>query len=355
MSSVPSKMLIVAPYLDEAEFLVAIEGQLNVKIELLNYKTNITVSRSVWRRHLIILLMSFKAFRKASEQDFILFGEQFVGLYYALFCRLFFWVKRPARSMVLQLIYNRKHGLKGLLYAVVYRWFIQTSSLNYLICHSSLEREYYLSEFGVRVANKIYFVPFGRNKPDEAVFEATTEFDNRYFFAGGTSNRDYKTLIEAFNGISARLIIACHPNDISGINLPENVSAVHNAFGLTFQSYINGARAVILPILSNNVSAGQLVLIDAMRAGKASIVTSGSCMEDYVDQTCALSVPRQDIEALKLAVKQLDENELLCIQLGKSARARYAQEFTRRAFAERLCKVILRDNESDNNRVSVVS
>lgn len=335
-----NRLMIVAPYRDEDAFLETMKNRLNADVELLNYRTDLAVSRGFWRRHAIILLMAFKAFRKSRDKNLILFGEQFVGLYYALFCRLFFWIRRPARSMVLQMIYNRKTGLKGVCYRVVYRWLIQSPSLNYMICHASLEREYYRSEFGETIGNKIFFVPFGRNAPDNSA-SASRAADERYFFAGGTSNRDYRTLVDAFRGVGSRLVIACHPNDIRGLDLPDNVTALHDVFGSLFHDYINRAYAVVLPILRTDVSAGQLVLIDAMRFGKACIVTSGSCMEDYVDQTCAVCVPKQDVAALALAVKRLDASASECDRLGKASRLRYEQGFTRRAFAERLCKVLL--------------
>ena len=330
-----NRLLIVAPFRDEDAFYETMTTRLDADIELLNYTTNRAVSRGVWRRHAIILLMAFRAFRKSGDKEMILFGEQFVGLYYALFCRLFFWVRNPSRSMVLQLIYNRKTGLMGACYRAIYGWLIESPSLNYLICHASLEREYYRTEFGEATGKKVVFVPFGRNTPEKPDAAKPVAAD-RYFFSGGTSNRDYKTLADAFRGIRARLVIACHANDIKGLDLPDNVTVRHDVFGDLFQDHIDKAYAVILPILRNDVSAGQLVLIDAMRSGKASIVTSGSCMEDYVDRSCAVSVPRQDAQALAEAVSYLEANEAVCARLGSAARLRYEHEFARRAFAERL-------------------
>ncbi len=341
-----NRLLIVAPFRDEDAFYETMTTRLDADVELLNYTTNRAVSRGVWRRHAVILLMAFRAFRKSGDKEMILFGEQFVGLYYALFCRLFFWVRNPSRSMVLQLIYNRKPGLIGACYRAIYGWLIKSPSLNYLVCHASLEREYYRTEFGETTGKKVVFVPFGRNTPEKPG-TAKPIATERYFFSGGTSNRDYRTLVDAFRGIKARLVIACHANDIRGLDLPDNVTARHDVFGVSFQDHIDKAYAVILPILRNEVSAGQLVLIDAMRSGKASIVTSGSCMEDYVDQSCAVSVSRQDAQALAKAVNDLEADEAVCQRLGSAARLRYEHEFTRRAFAERLCSVMRHDMVPD--------
>ncbi len=343
MYSGTKKLLIVAPYRDEDAFLEKMAQKLGAKIEFLNYKTNLSVSRSTWRRHLVILAMAYKATQVSKDKDYIIFGEQFVGLYYAFFKKIFFWQSSNSRSMVLQLIYNRKNGFLGSVYKKIYKWLISSPDLNFLICHASLEREYYNNEFEKKVGGKIFFVPFGRSEPSEIpAIEAPAH--NRYFFSGGTSNRDYKTLINAFRGISENLTIACHANDIKGIELPHNVTALHNVFGADFQKYIDGSYAVILPILHTDVSAGQLVLIDAMRSGKASIVTTGSCMDDYIDTTSAIGVPKQDVNALRAAVVSLGGNAEFCKSLGASAKNQYQQSFTRRAFAERLCDVMHAQN-----------
>lgn len=342
MQTANNRLLIVAPYRDEEAFLDTLSRRLDAHIELLNYRTHPAVSRSIWRRHAMILLMAIRAFRRSGDKDLILFGEQFVGLYYALFCRLFFWQRysrRPSRTMVLQLIYNRKAGWSGRCYRKLYRWLLASPALDILVCHASLEREYYRAEFGESVGRKILFIPFGRFAPDTS--EAPRQgAEERYFFSGGTSNRDYRTLVEAFRNTGERLVIACHANDLKGIELPENVTARHDVFGPAFQEHIDKAYAVILPILRTDVSAGQLVLLDAMRSGKASIVTKGSCMEDYVDQSCAIRVRQQDAQKLGEAVRFLAANEPICQRLGHHARLRYERQFTRQAFAERISQVM---------------
>lgn len=337
MEHARSRLMIVAPYRDEDVFLATLGRRLRADISLLNYDTGRALGKSRWRRHAYIFTMALRAFNASRTQDIVLFGEQFVGLYYALFCRVLFWRSHAPQAAVLQLIYNRKQGWAGRCYRAVYRWLIASPALRWLICHASLERTYYHAEFGTRIAGKIYYVPFGRNAPSR-VSTSNASFD--YFFSGGTSNRDYATLINAFRGLDARLVIACHTRDVAGLNLPANVTAVHDAFGEVFSKLVEGARAVVLPIRSTDVSAGQLVLLDAMRAGRACIVTSGSCMDDYVDDDCAIRVPPGDAQALATAVLFLATNHGACEQLGCAASARYAREFTREAFADRICDLL---------------
>jgi glycosyltransferase involved in cell wall biosynthesis len=210
------------------------------------------------------------------------------------------------------------------------------------VCHASLEKNYYKKIFGSQVARKIWFVPFGRSSPLTNDILINKKYKDRYFFSGGTSNRDYETLIKSFVGTDLLLIVACHPNDVRNLEVPGNVIVRHDIFGAEFQEYIDNSVAVILPILHTNVSAGQLVLMDAMRSGKATIVTLGSCMEDYVDASCAMRVPKQDIKAMAEAISEIDSNEVLRKQLGSAAKIKYESEFTRKAFASRLCNIFLK-------------
>ncbi|MBL8484252.1 MAG: glycosyltransferase family 4 protein, partial [Rhodocyclaceae bacterium] len=335
MTTSRTRLLIVAPYRDEPDFLDTLGDRLTADIRLMHYTAARAVSDSLWRRHLLIFGMAWRAFRASRRYDLVLFGEQFVGLYYALFTRLLFWLPRAPAAAVLQLIYNRKRGLAGALYRAAYRWLIGAPALSWLVCHASLERNYYLGEFGAAAGRKIHFVAYGRSTP-KSPEELPGALPEAYFFAGGTSNRDYATLVEAFRGLSVRLVIACHPADLAGLELPPNVKAVHGAYGERFNDLLEGARAVVLPIRETGVSAGQLVLIDAMRAGKACVVTSGSCMEDYVDDACAVRVPARDAASLRAAVHFLATNPAARERLGAAARLRYMRDFTRRAFAERL-------------------
>ena len=342
-----ARLLIVAHYRDEDAFLEAMAAGLAADIALLRVNTNLTTGRSVWRRHAALLQAAYRAYRRRREQDFVFFAEQFSGLYYALLCRLFSWGGKLPRSVLIQLIYNRKTGIAGRLYRAAYRWLLASPALDHAVCHASHEAAYYRAEFGEAVAAKIEYTPFGRYQampapPDDVVPAGASLGAPVRFFAGGTSNRDYATLIDAFRDLDARLLIACHPNDVRGLQWTPNVSVRHDLFGAAFQAELEAADAVILPIRRPEVSSGQLVLLDAMRAGKASIVTAGSCMEDYVDASCAIGIPWRDSAALAAAVRSLAGDAKSRRQLGLAARSRYEREFTRRAFAERLCKIFLR-------------
>lgn len=330
------RLLLVAPYEDEPAMLQALSQGLDVEVRTELFRTSRSVAASTWRRHWSILRSAWVAFRQRNQVRYIVFGEQFIGLYYALLTRLLGRGKGGGpRTMVLQLIYNRRPSWKGEVYRAVYGWLIRSPALTRLACAASIERRYYAEEFGAVVAEKLVFIPFGRNSPlstDARRGGVMAAEESPFFFAGGTSNRDYKTLVEAFRGLPVHLQIACYPSDVADLNLPPNVVALHGVFDDEFKQKVRDCAAMIIPIKNTDVSAGQLVLLDAMRLGKACIVTAGGCMEDYVDEKSAICVPVGDIDAIRRAVRDLVGNPGLAIELGEAARLRYERSNTRAAF-----------------------
>lgn len=329
-------LLLVAPYEDEPAMLQALAERLGVSVHTEVFRTSKAVAAGVWRRHGAIWLSAWAAFRRRNEVGYIVFGEQFIGLYYALLTRLFGrGAQGGPRTIVLQMIYNQRPGWKGAVYHALYRWLVTSPALNVLVCAASFERKLYVANFGAQVDRKLVFIPFGRNMPlapPERLPGPAAGAAEPFFFTGGTSNRDYKTLLDAFRGLPYRLEIACYPQDVAGLDVPPNVTVLHGVFDDEFKRKVRECLAVVIPIRKADVSAGQLVLLDAMRVGKASIVTQGSCMEDYVDDSCAVCVPGQDAKALQDAVRHLAEDEASRTRLGQVAEARFSQHFTRRAF-----------------------
>lgn len=336
------RLLLVAPYEDEPAMLQALSQGLDVEVQTELFRTQREVAAGVWRRHGHIWRSAWVAFRQRHRVGYIVFGEQFIGLYYACLMRLLGWGQPGPRTAVLQLIYNRRPGWKGALYHAIYRWLVSSPSLDVLVCAASFERALYAKEFGPEVDRKLVFIPFGRNKPLAAGEgrDAERAAEGGFFFTGGTSNRDYPTLVEAFRGLPYRLEIACYPGDVAGLDLPPNVSVLHGVFDDEFKQKVRDCLAVVIPIRKADVSAGQLVLLDAMRLGKSSIVTQGSCMEDYVDDSCALRVPGQDAAALRAAIERLAGDADLRRQLGETAAERYARQFTRQAFGRHIAAAL---------------
>jgi hypothetical protein len=160
-------------------------------------------------------------------------------------------------------MYNPRRGWWGRIYRFFYQICLDSKAIRYFICHSSTERESYLKEFGQGKKDSIVFLKLGGGKPFNTAIDHQPGKD-RYFFSGGSSNRDYRTLVQAFVGLEERLIIACYPSDVRRLHGCANVDIRHNVFGEDFTGLMERSYAVIIPLLKTEVSSGQLVLLEAM-------------------------------------------------------------------------------------------
>jgi len=290
------------------------------------------------RRHLDCISLAFKVVRNREKFSGIIFWQQFIGLYYNVLCYLFFFRNGP-RAIILTVIYLKRKGILGKCYHYFYKISFRSRHIDKLVCHSSSEKNYYLAQFGVDLNNRVIFCKLGEGLP---LGKREEPADDRYFFSGGSSNRDYRTLVKAFTGIKERLIIACKPENIDNTDIPENVTVKFDAYGSDFINLISGAYAVILPIADSNVSSGQLVLLNAMRFGKSTIVTSGNCMRDYIRREYAIEVPPNSVEKLKESVISLAENPELNTSMSKNAFDYYNQNFSIDKYAGSIAEMLVK-------------
>lgn len=104
-----------------------------------------------------------------------------------------------------------------------------------------------------------------------------------------------------------------------------------------FQDLMEGAAVFCLPSI-NRLEAFGVVLLEAMRAGRAIISAniSGSGVP-WVNSN-GINVPVRDSKALAEAIDQLLSDPDEIVSLGKSARARFKKDFSRRLMSDRfLC------------------
>ncbi len=293
---------------------------------------------SLRKTHLLYIKIAFRALLLRRNYHHILFWQQFIGLYYNLMCSVLFSRDFP-QSTILTVIFIRRHTLLGIFHHFLYKLAFRSKYINKIICHSSSERNYYLSLFGRDLNEKVVFCKVGEGISKDSFDLTKQNSEERYFFAGGKSNRDYKSLVEAFSGLKERLVIACKPENIRGYKIPPNVTLIFNAYREDFLNLIKNSYSVIVPIKDPSVSAGQLVLLTAMRFGKSSIVTEGS-MDDYICPKFALKVPVKSVEKIREAVILLSENPKVNKKMGMEAYKTYRMEYSISKYSERIAFLI---------------
>jgi len=338
------KILIAADCKVDSTFVEILGKELGAIIEI--FYIDSTGKKRVRKiiRHVTYFLLAIKAFFYRRKYEHIIFWQQCIGIYYALLIRVFLVKKIYPRSLVLYLMYNRKKGILGRIQRFLYFSTLDSNALSYFTCGSAQEREFYLNELGREFGCKLYFVKNGIRKPEgysETVTNNSSSYScNSYFFAGGSSNRDFRTVIKAFEKLNAHLIIVCLPGDVDGIHIPSNVEVIFNVSENDFSDYMKKAYAVIIPIENLNVSSGILTLLQAMIFGKAIIATRSSTVGDYIDDTCGILIKDHSVEDIRNAVLEVMSNEQRLSSIAMNARLRYESEFTIEKYGERIGRIL---------------
>lgn len=316
------------------DFINVLRDSLRTSVETIFIDSTGNLGINKIMRHISYFVVAAKAFIRRKKYKYILFHQQFIGIYYSLICSILSFGDHVPIGIAVPFIYAERNGILGVFYRLVVRSVLVSNYIHGFVVHSMSERDMYLKKFGFKFNNKILFVKYGRNiyyTPSNSV-----DVDNQYFFSGGTTNRDYVTLIDAFRQIDEKLIIACFESDISNITIPSNVQIVHNVFGERFFDYMNGSLAVIVPIRNPQISSGQLVVLAAMALGKPIMATGGACLEDYLDANCAIILKERDTGSIINAVKNLKGNLKEKKKLASAAYHLYINELTLEKYAERI-------------------
>jgi glycosyltransferase involved in cell wall biosynthesis len=131
------------------------------------------------------------------------------------------------------------------------------------------------------------------------------------------------------------------------------LEARRDALGLGERVWFLGARedvddllaAADVFVLSSRREGLPVTLLEAMRAGRAAVVTrAGGCAEAVTEGDTGLLVPVDDTAALGAALRALLSDPERCARLGEAARDRRAREFTAERMVletERLYEAVL--------------
>jgi glycosyltransferase involved in cell wall biosynthesis len=215
----------------------------------------------------------------------------------------------------------------------IFRWIVRMDRPNdHYVIFSRREVDLYRSELGIP-HERLHFVPLG----DWSQIRHPTVPNSRagkgdYYFAGGRSNREYVALVEAFRSIPARLVIVCSRSnwkELKGVTLPANVQAVCDVPIATFDDYVRGAKAGIIALKRDTGASGQSVALALMRNAKCIIATDVEGLREYVAHGVSGYLMRHLAEELPSLVQLLETDRDRAETMGRAARERYEQHFSR--------------------------
>jgi glycosyltransferase involved in cell wall biosynthesis len=214
------------------------------------------------------------------------------------------------------------------------------------ICHSRLEVTRYETLFASS-GTSFVFVPWGTHVPSAAEIaasgpQAAPARDTPMIVAAGKSGRDYATLAKAASAAGLPATVICNDaaatRDIADAG---HIRILTRCFGVDYLWHLLHAEIVVVPLQVEDISAGQMVMIQAMSLAKPLVVTATPTIADYLqDDVNAVLVPRGDAYALATALSRLLSDPEHARRLGQRARADYVSRFSGTAHTNLLVTTI---------------
>lgn len=228
------------------------------------------------KRYLKYFSFPFSVFSERKRYKKVLAWQQFFGILFAFYYRLFHVSEGP-KLYVMTFIYKEKNGFIG----KIYRWFIRYSlgakCLKKIFVFSPSECEYYSKILNV---DRSLFISIDLGVEDyckDYSYELNSE---KYYLSVGRSNRDYRYLIDNWNGSYGRLKII---TDLLIDTDKETISIIKNCYDQDYYDILKGCYALIVPLEDINISSGELVTIQANMFGKPVIASYNNTLRNYIE------------------------------------------------------------------------
>jgi len=278
-------------------------------------------------RYIKYFVFPFSLFLKRKTIDNLIAWQEFYGIIFAFYCRLFH-VKKTTNLLVLTFMYTPKKGILG----KIYNWFIHYSVCNkyvdHIVCFSKDELEWYYKEFGF-TENDISFLPVAVRRIPTC---DTTISKEKYVFSAGRSGRDFDFVIRSLNNTQYNVFIADNKTTVppaSNITIDGKVCG-DEMFNIMAHSY-----CLVTPLKDSLKSAGHLMSLQAMQMGKPVISTDSSGMRPYIVDGYNGFFIKNDKEELLNALNKLYSNDELYEEMSKNALATY-DEYSFSKLGERI-------------------
>jgi glycosyltransferase involved in cell wall biosynthesis len=152
----------------------------------------------------------------------------------------------------------------------------------------------------------------------------------RYVFAGGYTNRDYATFIQAGARMpDVQFVLVCSRHNSFDRQTPDNVTVIEEVSFRDFHALLARAALIVVPLVHDGGSSGQMVALAGMSYGVPVIYTDFSTVAQYfVPNVTGLAVPCGNVDALTRAITELLDTPERAKAIGAAARSAYLESFT---------------------------
>ena len=145
----------------------------------------------------------FTVFLHRKEYDNVIGWQEFYGLLYAFYCRLFH-VKKVNTLLIKNFIYKPKKGIVGKIYFRFMNYIVKSKYVDVFVCSSQTFCDYCAKVFD-EPSDRFVFLPFGVNDFTKKV-DMTQPASNDYILSLGRSNRDWDFLINSMSQLELDIL-----------------------------------------------------------------------------------------------------------------------------------------------------
>ncbi|MGH3001883.1 MAG: glycosyltransferase family 4 protein [Gaiellaceae bacterium] len=211
-----------------------------------------------------------------------------------------------------------------------------------IVTISNAARDHIVDEIGID-EDRVRSLPFGID--DRFWRPEASAGDGHVLTVGRDLARDYRTFVEALDGLDTRAVIVAKDENLQGMSLPRNVEARTYIPVDELRALYAGARCVVVPMVPDGdprgtESSGNTALLEAMACGRATIATERESLREYVYDDASTVIRSGDPGALRAAVERLVQSPGEAEAMGAAARAHVEDRHTSRQFAAHLAEVI---------------
>lgn len=334
-------ILVDAKEDDEWQFLKNVEKGTGDKYTVV-YKDTHRMQKGFSKiyRQIMYIFFPLKIVMNRKKIDTIIAWQQFYGLFFAFWMRLFH-LKKTNTLIVLTFIYKEKKGFLNKIYSSLIAYILQSGYIDRIVCFSKNECLLYSKLFNV---SESIFVSCELNVPDiKQNYITENVYKDDYWIAVGRSNRNYDYLVKELNGTNYNVIIICDNYKLKEHS--KNIKLMSNVYGDSYYKYLNNCKGVIIPLYQDDISAGQLVIIQSMMFSKPCIVTETSTTKEYVGKNTGILIKNQKGE-LKNAIMNVLNNYEVYVSNG---RKEYESRFMKDSIAEIVINILSELRKENKN------
>ena len=248
------------------------------------------------RQGVLCIIPAVRQIPKAKHADNIFLIGQCSPVLFLIFNKLHFIHPKKIFWWAFQI-----HGERPLKIIGIFLKALKADNIR-LITVSDYEKEIYKDFFP---ENQILSVPYG--DWENYGFEPKSDTKD-YYFCGGSTNRDFKSLIENWGKENLVIVGSRINSDLTEAaekNEKENIKIFFDVKPEEFDRLMRNAKAVILPFKNDTGASGQTVALKAMRMHKLMISQDIKAMREYVNSRTGFLI--RDMSTVSHVVGLIDK------------------------------------------------